>query len=209
MSIYWVALLSLIVFLSSWVVRLRRRLRFDDRGAIARKHTEFRSLIDAHEVFDNVIAEFSKTPGTKEIKVIAATGASLLPIIRKLLSTPGMSCITFRFAFADPDFPEIDCAAAHWRQEVRVVTDQLAHMEDEDRKVRFLWTYYRHLPTMHGIMFENEHLLLGFFRWVEKDGRRELSGAERPYLYIRKDDELAGMFFDLFNSWFQRAWKDV
>jgi hypothetical protein len=128
MSIYWVALLSLIVFLSSWVVRLRRRLRFDDRGAIARKHTEFRSLIDAHEVFDNVIAEFSKTPGTKEIKVIAATGASLLPIIRKLLSTPGMSCITFRFAFADPDFPEIDCAAAHWRQEVRVVTDQLSHM---------------------------------------------------------------------------------
>ena len=212
-SIRFVLSVIIIVILLLWVVRLRQKLKAESAIATSEGCRRFNSLVEAIHILRKNIVEFSQTPGIKEISVIASTGASFLTLVKEKFYSPDkIRNIHFKLLLINPDFPEIDKGGSHWKDEVNSVVQELSNLKDHLKKlgstVTLDWKFYDCFPAIHGIMFEDTELLFGFFHCVQEGNKYELKGAEKPYLYLKKDDKDSNIFFEAFNSWFKYNWKE-
>jgi hypothetical protein len=212
-SITSLVLLTIIIILLVWIVRLRRKLKAESTTATNRGRHRFNSLVEASHILRKNIVEFSQTPGIKDINVIASTGASFLTLVKEKFYSPDqVRNIHFKLLLINPDFPEIDKCGSHWKDEVNSVVQELnnlkVHLKRIGSTVSLDWKFYDCFPSIHGIMFEDTELLFGFFHCVQEGNKHALKGAEKPYLYLLKNDENSGIYFEAFNSWFKYNWKE-
>ena len=212
-SIAWILPVIAICVLLLLVFLLMQKLRNKSLIAVSASPSPFTSLIGARDILSNILSEFSKSPGIKEIKVLGTTGGSFLTIIKELLERRDqIKNVNFKLLLINPDFEEIDAAASHWKDEVNSVIKELADLNaqlgNSERKVSFEWRLYDYLPTVHGLKFDDQYLLIGFCHWVQKGDKCALKGAEKPYLSLKREDKNSHIFFDLFNSWFGYSWKE-
>lgn len=209
------AILTLIIaLLLLRVYILKQRLKEKEKVAVkGNPSKEFESLIEAHDILKTIIHEFSEMPGIQEIKVIGATGNTFLNIVKQyILPNHQIKNINFKLLLIDPTFPEINKISSHWGKEIEPVIKELNVMNEQfiksGRNILFQWKFYNHLPTVHGIMFEDSRLLFGFFHWIEKGKKQELIGAEKPYIYLENKETRSKIFFETFKNWFDYNWKE-
>lgn len=162
-----------------------------------------------------ILKECSRAKGQeqKEIKVIAATGGGLATVINEYfewIDDPGSLC--FQVLLIDPKLSIFDRAASHWRDECRYYTDKC--LPDLNRRfnnlgvnIRIEWRTYDFFPCIHGYLFGEKYLLIGWCQWVDVGDRKELRGAEKPYLYFETGSEIGDYFVSLFKNWFDYAWE--
>ena len=174
----------------------------------------FPSLFDTRSRMMEILQEFSKTESLKEIKIIAATGGSIIPLFDEYIeSGRPIGNTLIKMLVMDPSCPQTARAAAHWPEEARhnietslpVLNDRFKKM---GKKVKFEWKTYDFLPSVQGLLFGETYLFIGWWEWVDIGNKKmELTGAARPFSYFEKDDPNAEYFFSLFRSWFDYAWN--
>jgi len=175
---------------------------------------KFTSLLDCRPRILQIWREFSKMGETKEVRIIAATGGGTISLVNEYIQAaenPGS--IRFRMLLINPELEIFDRAAAHWREEcryyMRVYLPELnRRFRDSKWDLNFEWRTYDLFPCIHGLLLGDDYLFINWFKWVNVGNRKELRGAETPYLYFEKGDENAEYFFDLFKNWFDYAWGD-
>ncbi|UTT71285.1 hypothetical protein NMQ03_09480 [Arthrobacter sp. DNA4] len=140
-----------------------------------------------------------------DIHVIAATGwttvRQVLPTICKASSAKR---IRITLNVVDNAGPFADVYPGHWGTEVDH-TLQRVREQFSDPRYEVVVNAYSYLPAVHGILLNNEYLLLGFFGWDTASGRPELSGAERPHRLYRRRDTTSTQLFEVFDAWFDHG----
>lgn len=140
-----------------------------------------------------------------DIRVIAATGwttvRQVLPDICK--ASPARS-IRITLDVIDKDGPFADLFPSHWGEEVGRAVER-AHRQYADARFTVTMNAYGYLPAVHGILINNQHLLIGFFGWDTNSGVPELIGAERPHRLYRRDDPSSAQLFEVFDAWFEHG----
>jgi hypothetical protein len=102
----------------------------------------------------------------------------------------------------DNSGPFADILPGHWAEEVDRAVAR-ASKQFADPRFTLTMNAYSYPPTVHGIMVNNEHLLIGFFGWDSNSGTPELFGAERPHRLYRRDDPSSAQLFEVFDTWFE------
>lgn len=136
-----------------------------------------------------------------DIRVIAATGwvtvRQVLPVICE--ASPARS-IRIRMDVVDTDGPFAKFFPSYWSEDVGVAVAR-AFAEYSGPRFDLAINAYTYMPTVHGILVNNQHLLIGFFAWDSSSGSAELTGAERPHRLYRRDDPSSAQLFELFDTW--------
>lgn len=183
----------------SKIVVMRPQL-YDDRRAQMR--------------MNSVLEELVHGDAAHPVKILAATSATVEKLISTYIATRRVfGPLTIHIAMIDPDAAAAREAAAHWSgeagQQLHILLPRLqARISELHQPITLEWRLYDYLPALQGWLVDDTHLFLGWFDWVEVGGGvRELRGAERPLIYIHKDDEEAPYYFNLFRGWFDRAWN--
>jgi len=181
-------------------------------GGIIRASQPFTTLFDARSKFFGLLDEFSETKTMNEMNTIAVSGGSIFSLVNEYVErSKRIPNLHIRVLLINPNEKLFDRAAPHWRQECSYYMKQALpqfnrRFQDSERKVWFEWRTYDFLPCVQGIMLERRYLLLSWFEWVKVGNKKELRGAERPFLYLEQGEENAEQFFSLFNGWFDYAW---
>jgi len=160
----------------------------------------FPSLSDSlPKIREIVIHDKEKT----SVKIIAATGGTTLAaILPEIKHASHAKRLEVTIGILDPDNPYKELMPQHWPSEINTTITQL-RTEPSDNQTSIDYFLFTILPVTHGLLINDEHLFLGFFSWVTKDGKYQLSGAELPHYYYRRSKPEHKYYFDLFDSWFQ------
>lgn len=186
------------------------RVGADKSGRFSHRFT---SLFDTRSRIMEILQEFSETEVLKQIKIIAGTGGSIVPLFTEYLeSGRPIGNTVFRVLIMNPSWPQTKKAAEHWPREAQHNLEQAfpalnERLKKMGKKVQFEWKTYEFFPCVQGLMFGEKYLFIGWMEWIQFGGKVELRGAEKPFSYFERGDENAGYFFTLFESWFDYAWS--
>ena len=64
---------------------------------------------------------------------------------------------------------------------------------------------YKHIPMLHGILINEEHLFLSHTTWDERD---QITGALNYYTYYNSDSDVGRLNVDMFKNWIERILKN-
>ncbi len=173
----------------------------------------FSSLFDTRSQMMEILEESSKTDSPVEVKIIAATGGAIIPLFREYIeSGRPVGSVSVHVLLMDPTGSQITKAATHWLRESRYNIETSFPSFNESlrkmgKKVQFEWKTYDFLPCVQGLLFGETYLFIGWMEWIQVGTGMELRGAEKPFLFFRRDDQNAEYFFSLFRSWFDCAWN--
>ncbi|MGN6301881.1 MAG: hypothetical protein ACTHN8_12410 [Angustibacter sp.] len=161
--------------------------------------TEFALEVAAVPALQKIVAsdrEFT------DVKIIAATGwtavREVLPPLCQSSTAP-----TFRISMllVDAAGPLAEVYPTHWAAEVQRVLE-IVRRDLVDPRLQVSVSQYRYPPPLHGLLLNDEHLLVGFFGWRSGVGAPELAGAERPHRLYRRGDPASAQLFEIFDEWF-------
>ena len=137
-----------------------------------------------------------------DVKIIAATGWTTVRQVLPALceSSPAK---TFRISMlvADADGPLRDVYPTHWAGEVQRTLERV-RQDLVDPRLQIAVSRYQYLPPLHGMLIDDEYLLVGFFGWASTGGTPELAGAERPHHLYRRGEPASAQLFEIFDEWF-------
>lgn len=160
----------------------------------------FSSLCDAlPKIRETVSHDKEKT----SVKIIAATGGTTLAaILPEIKHASHAKKLEVTIGILDPDTPYKEQIPEHWPPEINTSITRL-RTEPGDNRTSIDYFLFTILPVTHGLLINDEHLFLGFFSWIRKDDKYQLSGAELPHYYCQRSKPEHKYYFDLFDSWFQ------
>lgn len=165
------------------------------------------SIVDAMPMLTDIIAH---SEGIAKLQIISATGAttwgSLLP---QLIQVPQRPHLHISIYICNPEEMTKPWFADHWSAEAMMVVDRIRRGEVVGDDIRIKLYLYDNMPAIHGLMINDEDLIIGFFGWREVAGVPRLAGAERPHLYYNRADDGAPYFFDLFEDWLANCPKEL
>jgi hypothetical protein len=164
---------------------------------------EFKTLSESTSLLCDIA---SKEKEKLTIEIVAATGgttiSTILPSIIKNTSAPKIEISIF---LVNKESPMAMYFPNHWAKEVDIVIDKIKQdwSNNPNPKVTSFNVYlYDFLPTLHGVMLNNKHLVFGFFGWKHFSGGIQLSGAEASHRYYSKEKHPDSQFIiDMFDDW--------
>jgi hypothetical protein len=140
-----------------------------------------------------------------DIRIIAATGwTTVRQVLPDICKASSARSIRITLNVIDNKGPFADVYPGHWAGEVDRTVER-AHEQFAGPRFRLTMNAYSYLPAVHGILVNNEHLLLGFFGWDTSSGQPELTGAERPHRLYRRSDASSVQLFEVFDAWFEHG----
>lgn len=143
------------------------------------------------------------------IDILAATGGTTLAaVLPRLLQAATASQVHVRIRLINPSGPFKSWFPPHWASEVAIVTQRLREQFSGGKATIEIYQY-DNLPSLHGIMVNRSHVVLGFFGWSHYAGKPQLAGAERPHRYFRRADDDGEYFLDLFEDWSLRSPQEL
>lgn len=161
--------------------------------------TEFALEVAAVPVLQQIVArdrEFT------DVKVIAATGwTTVRQVLPPLCQSSTASTFRISMLVVDAAGPLADVFPPHWAAEVQRVLD-LVRRDLVDPRLQVSVSQYRYPPPLHGLLLNDEYLLVGFFGWASTAGTPELAGAERPHRLYRRGEPASAQLFEIFDEWF-------
>jgi hypothetical protein len=140
-----------------------------------------------------------------DVKVIAATGwTTARQVLPAIVDSSKATTIRIALQVIEPSGPLNDAYPKHWAGEV---VQSLSRIADDfaDPRLTVSVSAYRYLPPVHGLLVNDQHLLVGFFGWASVGGRAELAGAERPHRLYRRGEPASSQLFEIFDEWFQHV----
>ena len=161
--------------------------------------TEFALEVSAVPALQKIVASDREVT---DVKVIAATGwtavRQVLPPLCQSSTAP-----TFRISMlvVDAAGPLADVYPTHWAGEVQRVLDAVRR-DLVDQRLQVTVSQYRYPPPLHGLLLNDQYLLVGFFGWASRGGTPELAGAERPHRLYRRGEPASAQLFEMFDEWF-------
>lgn len=190
--------------------------RHNASGALKQLGKRFDSLSECVPMIFEILGGFSTDARTREAKLFVPTMGSTIPIIREYIETrrrrrKDLPNMNFRVLVIDPNSEAAAKCAPHWAKEARLTMETLLpelnhRFKNLERKFRFEWQTYDIVPCVHGYLFDNTHLFIGWFEWVDVHGRKQLEGTKIVHLYFERGSPGADFFFSLFNNWFDYLW---
>jgi hypothetical protein len=140
------------------------------------------------------------------LEIIAATGGTTLAsVLPRLVSEAGTRQVQIAMHLADPDGPLAEWFPHHWEAETRLTCSRALQMFRGRGNVSLDIRFYSHLPMLHGILLNRQHLLLGFFGWHEQPGSSPvLSGAQRPHRLYSRSEPSHQQLFAVFEDWLEQ-----
>jgi hypothetical protein len=140
-----------------------------------------------------------------DVKVVAATGwTTVRQVLPAICASSKAPVIRVTMLVVEPSGPLIDVYPEHWRREVDEVLGRV-RQTFTDSRLQVSVSAYKHLPPIHGLMLNDQYLLVGFFGWANTGSGPELTGAERPHRLYRRGDAASSQFFEMFDEWFQHV----
>jgi hypothetical protein len=140
-----------------------------------------------------------------DLKIIAATGwTTVRQVLPALCESSKATTFRVSMLVADADGPLGDVYPAHWADEVQR-TLQRVREDFVDPRLQVSVSQYRYLPPLHGLLLDDEYLLVGFFGWASTGGTPELAGAERPHRLYRRGEPASAQLFEIFDEWFSHV----
>jgi len=143
-----------------------------------------------------------------DVKIIAVTGAttieSILPPIRS--ASPAKQ-ILISMGILDSKISKREDFPSHWSSEIDSMPERVKNFKEEDNRVSIDLVHFRMLPVAHGLLINDQHLILGFIGWTRGSEKAELRGGQLPHYYFHKGSPEHEYYFSLFESWFVYAQK--
>jgi len=138
-----------------------------------------------------------------DIKVIAATGwTTTRQLLPRLCTESPARHVRVAMHVVDNAGPFKDVYPSHWCEEVDRTLARLQR-DYTDPRFELAVSAYTYLPAFHGILINDNFLLIGFFAWDTSSVSPELSGAEQPHRLYRRGDPSSSQLFEVFDAWFR------
>ncbi len=161
--------------------------------------TEFAFAVAAVPALQKIVAADRQIT---DVKIIAATGWTTVRQVLPALCESSKAA-TFRISMlvADAAGPLADVYPTHWASELERTLQRVREGLVGPR-LQVAVSQYRYLPPLHGMLVNDEYLLVGFFGWASTGGTPELAGAERPHRLYRRGEPASAQLFEIFDEWF-------
>jgi hypothetical protein len=194
-----------------WILSKRQSLV---KSVVSDKVFEIKTYPNVQSIFQDmskIINESVSSPRETKIEVMGLTLYHMWEYIKNYINKSSIERMNIWFSMVDSSSPIIMNLDNNWdevsdgfynsiQKHIKIHNDDL-----EDRKINIKIIRYNHLPIIHGVLINEEHLFLSYTSWTRMD---QMQGATNFYSYYNLKTQVGKYHIGIFKNWINHINKN-